>query len=43
MINVNNYKYPLMESQCDGDYVQNMGWSGGHENNKKDENKRCNC
>lgn len=32
-----------MESQCDGDYVANMGWSGAYENNKKDENKRCNC
>ena len=35
---INKYKYPLMESQCDGDYVQNMVWSGGHENNKKDKN-----
>lgn len=38
MIDINKYKYPLMESQCDGDYVQNMVWSGGHENNKKDKN-----
>ena len=43
MIDINKYKYPLMESQCDGDYVANMGWNGGHKNNKKDENKRCNC
>lgn len=31
-----------MESQCDGDYVANMGWSGGHDDDgcKKYESNR---
>lgn len=35
MIDVNKYQNPLMESQCDGDYVANMGWSGGHQESKE--------
>ena len=35
MIDVNKYQNPLIESQCDGDYVVNMGWSGGHQESKE--------